>query len=143
MAIREDIKDILEKVFGLKIRCVNSFDNRLMFIDTDFIIDLDINDKYIDINTIVIPENLRHKGLTTKLLEELINYTKISPTLEELRVSAVISSYLESICRKLGFIHKDFKYPDFDIEEYDDFDGFYGSFYLKFKWEGGTPMSLS
>lgn len=128
-----ELKEIIEKTFDIKVTSINSFGNRIIFVGNDFLLDLNTENNNLNIETISIPYDKRNLGLTKKFVKELINYVQRDKELLMIKITAVISSHLESICKDFNFKHEDYKYPGFNIDEYDSFDGFYGSYYLKIK----------
>lgn len=126
-----DLKNLIEENFDIKITSINSFGNRIIFMGRDFLLDLNTENNNLNIETISIPYSKRNLGLTKKFINKLINYVKEDEELSMLKITAIISSHLESICKDFNFEHEDYNYPNFNIEEYDSFDGFYGSYYLK------------
>lgn len=51
------------------------------------------------------------------------------------KIPAVISSRAAKTLENLNYIHEDFNYPDFDPSLYEEFDGFYGTYYKFLKEE--------
>lgn len=123
-----DLINLIEKTFDIKITTINSFRNRIIFIGHDFLLDITIENNELIIETISIPLEKRNKGLTKSFIKNLMIYIKEDNILSTLKITAVIASSLNSICKNLEFIHEDYIYPDFDKKEYDSFDGYYGSY---------------
>lgn len=126
-----DLISLIEKIFNIKITTINSFGNRVIFIGHDFLLDITIENNELIIETISIPLEKRNKGLTKSFIKNLMIYIKEDNILSTLKITAVIASSLNSICKSLDFCHEDFIYPNFNTEDYESFDGFYGSYTKK------------
>lgn len=129
MRLEKEIQSIIEKIYKIKTNSINSFEDRVIFIGKNFLLDLSIEEKCLNLETIVIPKEQRNKGLTKLFIKELLELTKNDDNLNKFKISAIIYSGLANMCKNMNFVHEDFNYPPFDIKEYESFDGYYGSYY--------------
>lgn len=132
----ELIKDILNKTLNIDINNVDEMSDRALFFAKDFLCDIETEDdgKTLSLSGISIPRSLRGKGLSKDVIKNLEDFSK-NNGYSKFKVPAVISSRMEKTLKSLNYEWEEFNYPNFDASLYEEFDGFYGTYYKNFKEE--------
>ncbi len=131
------MKNILSQTIGIDISSIEECGtDRVLFFATDFFCDLETedNEKTLSFSQISIPRNLRGKGLSKEIIQNMEKFAKENGY-SKFKIPAVISSRAAKTLENLNYIHEDFNYPDFDPSLYEEFDGFYGTYYKFLKEE--------
>lgn len=122
------IKDIIEKTFELEIQSIQEMNKRAIFLGTDFFFDIEENEDILYLSGISIPKDKRGKGLSKKIIQNMEIFAKDN-NYKQIEIPAVVSNKAAKACKSLGYKNKEFNYPNFDTSLYEEFDGFYGSYF--------------